>query len=62
MNKISKILLSAVILLSASCGITTNNDISKEEIIQNANVKIAQEKTKQLEYQWKIDSLKSVNK
>lgn len=54
-----KLLLLPLIILSSCTG---PFGVAKEEIIQDANVQIEREKTKQLQYQWKIDSLKSVSK
>jgi hypothetical protein len=58
MKKITLIFISLIAL--SSC--TTPIDVAKEGVIQDANISIEKEKTKQLQYQWKIDSLKSVKK
>jgi len=56
--KLLTLLFLSVIL--ASC--TMPNDVQKEQIIQDANVAMAKEKTSQLQIQWKIDSLKTTQK
>jgi len=55
-----QLLILTVALFIVSC--TTPIDVTKETVIQNAKVQIEKEHTEQLHYQWKIDSLKEVNK
>lgn len=55
-----KLLTLLLLFILVSC--TGPNDIKKEQVIQDANVAIAKETTTQLQFQWKIDSLKTTKK